>query len=73
MKCWRRIGVLAATGLSGAGLLLAAPASAATIHLVQTAPSAMASTNDKVDALAYAKGVVYAGGMFTRMRFRGSG
>jgi hypothetical protein len=73
MKCWRRIGVLAATVLSAAGLIFTAPASAATTrHFVQTSLSAMASTNDKVDALAYAKGVVYAGGMFTRMRFRGT-
>ena len=72
MKCWRRIGVLAATLLSAAGLIFTAPASAATTHLVRTSTLAMASTNDKVDALAYANGIVYAGGMFTRMRFRGS-
>ncbi len=72
MKCWRRIGVLAATVLSAAGLIFAVPASAATVHLVRTSALAMASTNDKVDALAYAKGVVYAGGMFTRMRFKGT-
>jgi len=31
----------------------------------------MATTNDEVTALAYANGIVYAGGYFTRMYFRG--
>jgi hypothetical protein len=41
------------------------------LRLVAAARSPMASTNDKVDALAYARGVVYAGGLFTQMSFRG--
>lgn len=42
-----------------------------TRHLVATKQSPIASTSNKVDALAYARGVVYAGGLFTKMEFRG--
>jgi hypothetical protein len=80
-KSWRPIVMTAATALSGAGLIFVAPASAAsaasatttatTAHVVRTSTSAMATTNDKVDALAYANGVVYAAGLFTRMTFKG--
>jgi hypothetical protein len=74
-KSWRPIVMTAATALSGAGLIFVAPASAASAasaaHVVRTSTSAMATTNDKVDALAYANGVVYAAGLFTRMTFKG--
>ena len=59
--------------LSVSGLLIATPASAGTYTLVSTASSPMATTNDEVTALAYANHVVYAGGYFTRMYFRGHG
>jgi hypothetical protein len=77
-KSWRPIVMTAATALSGAGLIFVAPASpasaasaASAAHVVRTSTSAMATTNDKVDALAYANGVVYAAGLFTRMTFKG--
>ncbi len=84
MKICRRMVAIAAAPLAAALLLLAAPglpvaaadggrsaAVPATPHLVSTVPSTMATTNDKVNALAYANGVVYAGGFFTRMTFKG--
>jgi hypothetical protein len=40
-------------------------------HLTRPATAAIASTNGKVDALIYARGIVYVGGEFTRMRFGG--
>lgn len=70
MKVWRRIVTAVPAAACGAGLVVVAPASAATVHLVRTSASPMATTNNKVYALAYAHGVVYAGGMFTRMHFR---
>jgi hypothetical protein len=57
--------------LSVSGLLIATPASAGTYSLVSTSRSPMAMTNDEVTALAYANQVVYAGGYFTRMYFKG--
>jgi hypothetical protein len=57
--------------LCASGLLTATPAAAGTYRLVSTSPSLMATTNDEVTALAYANKVVYAGGYFTRMYFRG--
>ena len=61
--------------LCASGLFIAAPASAGTSRLVSrlvsTAQSPMATTNDEVTALAYANHVVYAGGYFTRMYFKG--
>src|SRR6266700_32095 len=84
MKICRRMVAIAAAPLAAALVLLAAPglpvaaadggrsaAVPATPHLVSTVPSTMATTNDKVNALAYANGVVYAGGFFTRMTFKG--
>lgn len=57
--------------LCASGLLIVAPAYAGTYRLVSTSPSPMATTNDEVTALAYANHVVYAGGYFTRMYFKG--
>ncbi len=57
--------------LCASGLLIASPAAAGTYRLVSTSPSPMATTNDEVTALAYANHVVYVGGYFTRMYFRG--
>jgi hypothetical protein len=53
------------------GLLIATPASAGTYSLVSTLRSPMATTNNEATALAYANQVVYAGGYFTRMYFKG--
>jgi hypothetical protein len=50
---------------------LAGQAGATRARLAATAQSPIATTNGKVDALAYARKVVYAGGQFTRMKFRG--
>lgn len=72
MKCWRRSGAWASAVLLGAGLIFDAPASAATAPLVRTSAAAMATTNDRVDALVYARGVLYAGGLFTGMSFKGT-
>jgi len=57
--------------LAVGGLFIATPASAGTYSLVSTSPSPMATTNDEVAALAYANQVVYAGGYFTSMYFKG--
>lgn len=83
-QSWRRVVQVISGGLLAWSLMLASPAGALTVrtgsapepaaaaHLVRTTVSAMATTNDKVAALAYANGVVYAGGLFTRMNFRGT-
>jgi hypothetical protein len=85
IKGWPRFAIAAFTAMLDVGLIVDAPVlvtsasavvisvpvRAASAHLVSTSMSPMATTNGKVDALAYANGVVYAGGLFTRMRFKG--
>jgi hypothetical protein len=85
MKSARQAVVAGSTLLAGTGLILAAPGPAAQArpagavapaagqrHIVQSVTAAMATTNNKVDALAYARGVVYAGGLFTKMAYHGT-
>lgn len=78
----RRLAAAGSVLTAGTALLMAAPvstaharattAAAARRHLTQTVRAAMATTNNKVDALAYASGVLYAGGMFTKMTYGGA-